>query len=43
MLLEQQGNHDVTVALLGELVLDSASTFATEHLAKAMLAKIAGA
>lgn len=40
LILEKRGQHDRAVQLLGELALDPASTFATEHLAKAMLANI---
>jgi tetratricopeptide (TPR) repeat protein len=39
--LDRRGDHEGAVRLLGELALDPASTYATEHLAKSMLAKIA--
>jgi tetratricopeptide (TPR) repeat protein len=42
LLLNKQGNHVGAVKLLGQLALDPQSTFATEHLAKATLANIAG-
>ena len=35
------GDHEGAVRLLGELALDPASTYATEHLAKVTLARIA--
>lgn len=38
--LNQRGEKDAAVKLLGELALDPQSTFATEHLAKAMLANV---
>jgi hypothetical protein len=38
--LYHQGDRESAVRLLGELALDPASTLATEHLSKAMLAKI---
>ncbi len=41
LIMDRSGDHDGAVRLLGELALDSASTYATEHLAKVTLANIA--
>jgi tetratricopeptide (TPR) repeat protein len=43
LILNQRGEHDEAVRLLGELVLDPRSTHATEELAKVALAGIARA
>jgi tetratricopeptide (TPR) repeat protein len=40
LIIDRSGDHDSAVRLLGELALDPASTYATEHLAKVMLANI---
>lgn len=42
LILDRQGDHDGAVRLLGELALDPASTYATEHLAKVTLASVSG-
>jgi hypothetical protein len=41
LIRDQSGAHDGAVRLLGELALDPASTYATEHLAKVTLANVA--
>jgi tetratricopeptide (TPR) repeat protein len=41
LILDRKGDHDSAVRLLGELALDPASTYATEHLAKVTLANVA--
>ena len=41
LVLDRSGDHDGAVRLLGELALDPASTYATEHLAKVTLANVA--
>jgi tetratricopeptide (TPR) repeat protein len=41
LIMDRSGDHDGAVRLLGELALDPASTYATEHLAKVTLANIA--
>ena len=41
LILDRSGDHEGAVRLLGELALDPASTYATEHLAKATLANVA--
>jgi tetratricopeptide (TPR) repeat protein len=41
LILDRGGDHEGAVRLLGELALDPASTFATEHLAKVTLANVA--
>lgn len=41
LVLERSGDHDSALQLLGELALDPASTYATEHLAKVTLASLA--
>lgn len=41
LVLDRRGDHEGAVRLLGELALDPSSTYATEHLAKVMLANIA--
>ena len=41
LILNRKGNHEGAVCLLGELALDPASTYATEHMAKVSLANIA--
>jgi tetratricopeptide (TPR) repeat protein len=41
MILERQGNRQAAVRLLGELILDPYSTFATEQLARSNLAIVA--
>jgi tetratricopeptide (TPR) repeat protein len=41
LVLDRTGDHDGAVRLLGELALDPASTFSTEHSAKVMLANVA--
>jgi hypothetical protein len=35
-----RGEQDAAITILGELALSPRSTFATEHLAKAMLARV---
>ncbi len=40
LIMDRGGDHDGAVRLLGELALDPASTYATEHLAKVTLANI---
>jgi tetratricopeptide (TPR) repeat protein len=40
LILDRGGDHDGAVRLLGELALDPASTYATEHLAKVTLANV---
>ena len=40
LIIERSGDHDGAVRLLGELALNPASTYATEHLAKVTLANI---
>jgi tetratricopeptide (TPR) repeat protein len=40
LVMDRDGRHEAAVRLLGELALDPASTYATEHLAKATLADI---
>lgn len=42
LILNRKGDHDGAVRLLGELALDPASTYATEHLAKVTLSSIVG-
>jgi hypothetical protein len=39
--MDRSGDHEAAVRLPGELALDAASTYATEHLAKVTLAKVA--
>jgi len=41
LILDRSGDHEGAVRLLGELALDPASTYATEHLAKVTLANVA--
>jgi tetratricopeptide (TPR) repeat protein len=41
LITDRSGDHEAAVRLLGELALDPASTYATEHLAKVALASIA--
>jgi hypothetical protein len=41
LIMDRRADHDGAVRLLGELALDPASTYATEHLAKATLANVA--
>jgi tetratricopeptide (TPR) repeat protein len=41
LIMDRGGDHEAAVRLLGELALDPASTYATEHLAKVTLANIA--
>jgi tetratricopeptide (TPR) repeat protein len=41
LIMDQRGDHDVAVRSLGDLALDPASTYGTEHLAKASLAYVA--
>ena len=41
LIMDRGGDHEGAVRLLGELALDPASTYATEHLAKVMLANVA--
>jgi tetratricopeptide (TPR) repeat protein len=41
LILDRKGDHDGAIRMLGELVLDPASTYGTEHLAKATLAYVA--
>ena len=41
LITDRSGDHEGAVRLLGELALDPASTYATEHLAKVTLASIA--
>jgi tetratricopeptide (TPR) repeat protein len=41
LILDRSGDHAGAVRLLGELALDPASTYATEHLAKVTLANVA--
>lgn len=41
LVLDRRGDHDGAVRLLGELALDPASAYATEHLAKVTLANVA--
>src|SRR5262245_21050095 len=41
LVLDRNGDHEGAVRLLGELALDPASTYATEHLAKVTLANVA--
>src|SRR6185436_495612 len=41
LITDRSGDHAAAVQQLGELALDSASTYATEHLAKVTLANIA--
>jgi tetratricopeptide (TPR) repeat protein len=41
LILDRKGDHDGAVRFLGELALDPASTYATEHLAKVTLANVA--
>jgi len=41
LVLSRQGDHEGAVRLLGELALDSKSTYSTEHLAKVTLAMVA--
>jgi tetratricopeptide (TPR) repeat protein len=40
LIMERSGDHEGAVRLLGELALNPASTYATEHLAKVTLANI---
>ncbi|MEK6337295.1 MAG: hypothetical protein AABM67_20425 [Acidobacteriota bacterium] len=40
LVLDRNGDHDGAIRLLGELALDPASTYATEHLAKVALASV---
>lgn len=40
LIVDRSGDHEGAVRLLGELALDPASTYATEHLAKVTLANI---
>jgi hypothetical protein len=41
LIMDRSGDHEGAVQLLGELALNPASTYATEHLAKVTLANIA--
>ena len=41
LIVDRSGDHEAAVRLLGELALDPASTYATEHLAKVTLANVA--
>src|SRR5262249_36184151 len=41
LVLDRSGDREGAVRLLGELALDPASTYATEHLAKVTLASVA--
>lgn len=41
LIMDRGGDHEGAVRLLGELALDPASTYATEHLAKVTLANVA--
>lgn len=41
LIMDRRGDHEGAVRLLGELALDPASTYATEHLAKVTLAIVA--
>jgi tetratricopeptide (TPR) repeat protein len=41
LVMDRSGDHEGAVRLLGELALDPASTYATEHLAKVTLANVA--
>ena len=40
LIMDRSGGHEGAVRLLGELALDPASTYATEHLAKVTLASV---